>query len=73
MTTTHANSPRDAYFRLALLIKSSPTGHGIELATILNMLFMTVNVIVQLKFDRHIGRHVPSIYYDPMHRLSLLG
>lgn len=74
LTTTHANTTRDAYVRLALLIKSSPTGQGIDLATIQNMLFMTVNVVIQLKFDRTTGRRfVPSIYYDPMHRLSLLA
>ncbi|WLI87818.1 ATPase, T2SS/T4P/T4SS family [Massilia sp. R2A-15] len=73
LTTTHANTTRDAYVRLALLIKSSPTGQGIDLATIQNMLYMTVNVVVQLKFDRATGRRfVPSIYYDPMYRLSLL-
>jgi type IV secretion system protein VirB11 len=74
LTTTHANTTRDAYVRLALLIKSSPTGQGIDLATIQNMLYMTVNIVIQLKFDKSTGkRFVPSIYYDPMYRLSLLA
>ena len=72
-TTVHSDSPKAAFSRCALLIKSSPTGQGIELATILNLLYMTVNVVVQLKFDEEVGRHVPSIYYDPMYRLSLMG
>lgn len=74
LTTTHANSTRDAFMRLALLIKASATGQGIDLATIQNMLYMTVNIVIQLKFDKATGqRFVASIYYDPMHRLSLLG
>ncbi len=74
LTTTHANTTRDAYVRLALLIKSSTTGQGIDLATIQNMLHMTVNIVIQLKFEKATGRRfVPSIYYDPMYRLSLLA
>ena len=75
-TTVHSDSPKGAISRCALLIKSSPTGQGIELETIMNLLYMTVNVVVQLKFEMHeapIGRLVPSIYYDPMYRLSLMG
>jgi type IV secretion system protein VirB11 len=73
MTTTHANSARDAFFRLALLIKTSTAGSGMDFGTILNLLYSTVNVVVQLTFKPEIGRFVPSVYYDPMHRLSLLG
>lgn len=72
MTTTHANSPKDAFFRLAMLIKQSTTGGGIDLKDILMLLRQTVNVVVQLTFDRAKGRHVPAIYYDPIYRLSLL-
>ncbi|KVN48752.1 hypothetical protein WT12_08380 [Burkholderia territorii] len=72
LTTTHANSPKDAFFRLAMLIKQSGTGGGIDLKDILMLLRQTVNVVVQLTFDREKGRHIPAIYYDPMYRLSLL-
>lgn len=72
MTTTHANSPKDAFFRLAMLIKQSGPGGGIDLKDILMLLRQTVNVVVQLTFDRERGRHVPAIYYDPIYRLSLL-
>ncbi|MEY8174935.1 ATPase, T2SS/T4P/T4SS family, partial [Burkholderia multivorans] len=72
MTTTHANSPKDAFFRLAMLIKQSGPGGGIDLKDILMLLRQTVNVVVQLTFDRQKGRHIPAIYYDPMYRLSLL-
>jgi type IV secretion system protein VirB11 len=72
MTTTHANSPKDAFFRLAMLIKQSGPGGGLDLKDILMLLRQTVNVVVQLTFDRVKGRHVPAIYYDPIYRLSLL-
>lgn len=73
ITTTHANSPRDAFFRLALLILTSDAGKSLDMNTILMLLNMTVNVVVQLKFDREKGRYIPGIFYDPMYRLSLLG
>ncbi len=73
ITTTHANSPRDAFFRLALLILASDAGKSLDMKTILMLLHMTINVVVQLKFDVAKGRHVPAIYYDPMYRLSMLG
>lgn len=72
LTTTHANSPKDAFFRLSLLIKQSDAGKGLELNEILMLLRQTVNVIVQVTFSTEFGRYVPAIYYDPMYRLSLL-
>ena len=73
MTTVHCGEPRDAYERIALLIKSSPTGQGIDMTAIKTMLYMSINIVVQLKFDDVLGRYVSSIYYDPMYRLSLLA
>ena len=72
LTTTHANSPKDAFFRLALLIKQSDAGQGLELQDILMLLRQTVNVVVQVTFNPKVGRYIPAIYYDPMYRLSLL-
>jgi type IV secretion system protein VirB11 len=74
ITTTHANSPRDAFFRLALLILSSDAGKTLDMETTKMLLHMTVHVVVQLEFDdKKNRRYVSGIYYDPMHRLSLLG
>jgi type IV secretion system protein VirB11 len=72
LTTTHANSPKDAFFRLSLLIKQSDAGKGLELSEILMLLRQTVNVVVQVTFSPAHGRYVPAIYYDPMYRLTLL-
>jgi type IV secretion system protein VirB11 len=70
ITTVHANSPRDAFLRIALLIKASEEGRSLALPEILRLLETLVQVVVQLVFDRDSGRHVPAIYYDPMHALS---
>jgi len=29
-------------------------------------------VVVQLVFDGECGRHLPAIYFDPMHALSIV-
>jgi len=72
ITTVHANSPREAYLRVALLIKASDEGRSLGLDEILRLLHMLVQVVVQLEFEPEVGRHVPSIYYDPMHAMAML-
>jgi type IV secretion system protein VirB11 len=57
--------------RIALLIKASDEGRSLALAEIMRLLHTLVHVVVQLVFDRDLGRHVPTIYYDPMHALSI--
>ncbi|RYF54070.1 MAG: P-type DNA transfer ATPase VirB11 [Comamonadaceae bacterium] len=72
ITTVHANSPQEAFVRIALLIKASDEGRSLALDEILRLLHTLVHVVVQLVFDRERGRHVPAIYYDPMHALSVV-
>lgn len=72
MSTIHANSPKEAFIRLALLIKGAPEGLSMQLDEILRLLHTLVHVVVQLVFDRERGRHVPSIYFDPMYAFSLV-
>jgi type IV secretion system protein VirB11 len=72
ITTVHANSPQEAFVRIALLIKASDEGRSLALEEILRLLHTLVHVVVQLVFDRDLGRHVPAIYYDPMHALSVV-
>ncbi|RYE52016.1 MAG: P-type DNA transfer ATPase VirB11 [Hyphomicrobiales bacterium] len=72
ITTVHANSPQEAFVRIALLIKASDEGRSLALDEILRLLHTLVHVVVQLVFDRELGRHVPAIYYDPMHALSVV-
>jgi len=72
ITTVHANSSREAFIRIALLIKASDEGRGLALDEILQLLHTLVHVVVQLVFDKNRGRHVPAIYYDPMYALSVV-
>ena len=74
ITTSHANSPKDCFVRLALLIKQSEEGRSIELEAIKLMLYQSINVIGHLKFDKIQKRRLmTAIYYDPFYRMSLLG
>lgn len=71
ITTVHANSPQEAFVRIALLIKASDEGRSLALDEIFRLLNTLAHVVVQLVFDREHGRHVPAIYYDPMHALTI--
>lgn len=73
ITTVHANSPQEAFVRVALLIKASEEGRSMALDEVMRLLHTLVHVVVQLVFDRELGRHVPAIYYDPMHAMSIVG
>lgn len=73
ITTVHANSPIEAFVRIAMLVKGSEEGRGLALDEILRLLHTLVHVVVQLVFDRDQGRHVPAIHYDPMHALAVIG
>lgn len=74
ITTAHSGSPKQARLRLAYLIRKSPSGRDMSMDTVLQLLNMAINVIIQLNLDRQKGsRHVPAIYYDPMFTMSLLG
>lgn len=70
ITTVHANSPREAFLRVALLIKASDEGRSLSLEEILGLLHALVHVVVQLVFDPDCGRHVPAIYYDPLQHVA---
>ncbi|QOU76435.1 Type IV secretion system protein VirB11 (plasmid) [Janthinobacterium sp. HH102] len=74
ITTTHANTPTAAFSRLALLILMSEGGKSLDMETIMRLLKMTVNVVVQIEFVSDIAkRRVTAIYYDPMQRLALIS
>jgi len=60
VTTTHANSAADAFDRLAILIKQSPTGGNLDLPTIQAFLRQTVNVV--LHFERF---RLKELWFEP--------
>ncbi|MGE8518518.1 MAG: P-type DNA transfer ATPase VirB11 [Alcaligenes nematophilus] len=60
VTTTHANSAIDAFDRLAILIKQSPTGGNLDLPTIQTFLQQTVDIVVHVEQFR-----VKEIWFEP--------
>nr|WP_210280735.1 P-type DNA transfer ATPase VirB11 [Phyllobacterium endophyticum] len=70
LSTVHANSPRDAYTRLALLIMQSGAGGGLGLSRneIIETLRTTLPLVIQI--GRRDGRPgaVTEIFYDPFVR-----
>jgi type IV secretion system protein VirB11 len=73
ITTVHASRAKLAFQRLALLIKSSKEGAGLDLADIMQSLHTLVDVVVQM--DRlPDGRRVATeVYYDPAYAVRQLG
>ena len=72
MTTTHANSPLQAFDRLASLVAQSERARNMAYADIRKMLVQSIDVIVQCEQVSDSGgnqyRRMTSIYYDPEHK-----
>ena len=66
VTTTHANSAADAFDRLAVLIKQSPSGGRLDLATIQHFLAHTVDVVVFLEHFR-----LKQLWFVPRRRPAM--
>ena len=64
VTTTHANSARDTYRRVALLIKQSVAGSQMEVETILRYLYSTLDI--SLYFADY---KLVEVYFSPGHAL----
>lgn len=66
ITSCHAGSTAQAWDQLALMVKASPEGAGLEFATIKQLLTMTIDVVVHIK--AHAGnRYITGIDFDPRH------
>lgn len=69
ITSCHAGSPAQAWDQLALMVKASNEGAGLEFETIKRLLRLTIDIVVHI--DAHGGsRHITGIDYDPQARLS---
>lgn len=69
ITSCHAGSPSQAWDQLALMVKASHEGAGLEFETIKRLLRLTVDVVVHI--DAHGGhRHITGIDFDPVARLA---
>lgn len=73
ITTAHANSAKLFFLRLSLMIKTSPEGAGLTRDDIISMLYMLIDVVVQIVRDEKGNRSVSEIYYDPAFAQKQLG
>lgn len=64
VTTMHANSARLAIEQLVLFLKESSSGSSMSRQDIKQLLFMCVDIIIQLQNVRG-KRMITEIYYDP--------
>ena len=64
ITSCHAGSTEQTWDQLALMVKASTEGAGLEFATIKQLLRMTIDIIVHIKV--HAGRrYITGIDFDP--------
>ncbi|MFM2059657.1 MAG: type secretory pathway, VirB11 component [Pseudomonadota bacterium] len=64
ITSLHAGSCALAFEQMALMIRESGGGSGLELPEIKRLLTLVVDVIVQFGHDAQ-GRYIQEVYYDP--------
>lgn len=65
ITSCHAGSTEQTWDQLALMIKASPEGSGLEFSVIKNLLKQNIDVVVHIK--SHAGqRYITGIDFDPM-------
>ena len=64
ITSCHAGSTRQAWDQLALMVKASTEGAGLEFDTIKRLLMLTIDIVVHIA--AHGGRrHITGIDFDP--------
>lgn len=65
ITSCHAGSTAQTWDQLALMVKASAEGSGLEFAVIKRLLMMTIDIVVHIK--AHAGRrHITGIDFDPL-------
>ncbi|MEB2230257.1 MULTISPECIES: P-type DNA transfer ATPase VirB11 [Xanthomonas] len=69
ITSCHAGSPEQTWDQLALMVKASNEGSGLEFAIIKRLLMMTIDVVVHIK--AHAGRrYITGIDFNPERAFS---
>ncbi|WP_242108054.1 P-type DNA transfer ATPase VirB11 [Luteimonas aquatica] len=64
ITSCHAGSPAQTWDQLALMVKASAEGSGLEFAVIKRLLMMTIDIVVHIQ--AHGGRrYITGIDFDP--------
>ncbi|MGL4767995.1 MAG: P-type DNA transfer ATPase VirB11 [Formosimonas sp.] len=70
ITSCHAGSTEQTWDQLALMVKASPEGSGLEFDVIKRLLMLTIDVVVHIK--AHAGkRYITGIDFDPQRRLAM--
>lgn len=69
ITSCHAGSTEQTWDQLALMVKASSEGSGLEFATIKRLLMLTIDIVVHIA--AHGGRrHITGIDFEPQRRLA---
>ncbi len=72
ITSCHAGSPRQTWDQLALMVKASREGAGLEFATIKHLLMVTIDVVVHV--SAHAGRrNITGIDHRSSHAVPADG
>jgi len=68
LTSTHANSARDTFQRIGLLIKATEIGKMLEYQDIMRLLYSTLDIVVYME-----KRKIKEIYFDPQYKYSFIN
>ncbi|MDQ6645717.1 MAG: P-type DNA transfer ATPase VirB11 [Pseudomonadota bacterium] len=69
ITSCHAGSTEQTWDQLALMVKASPEGAGLEFNVIKRLLMMTIDIVVHIK--AHAGRRsITGIDFDPQRHVE---
>ena len=69
ITSCHAGSTEQTWDQLALMVKASTEGSGLEFATIKRLLMLTIDIVVHIK--AHAGRrYITGIDFNPARGLA---
>jgi len=69
ITSCHAGSTEQTWDQLALMVKASNEGSGLEFSTIKRLLMMTIDIVVHIK--AHAGRrYITGIDFNPGRHLN---
>jgi type IV secretion system protein VirB11 len=69
ITSCHAGSTEQTWDQLALMVKASQEGAGLEFAVIKRLLMLTIDVVVHIR--AHAGsRYITGIDFDPARRFA---
>jgi type IV secretion system protein VirB11 len=69
ITSCHAGSTAQTWDQLALMVKASSEGSGLEFNTIKRLLMMTIDIVVHIKAHGG-GRYITGIDFEPKRRFD---